>query len=73
MQRTIDRIEDGAAVCFGSDGMTTLVPMSSLPEDAREGDVIEEVGGRYIIRREDTDRRRETVSRLLEKIKHKQE
>lgn len=38
----IDRIVNGLAVCEGRNGGQVKLPLSALPEGAREGDVIRE-------------------------------
>ncbi len=58
----IDRFEDDFAVCEIDGGMVDI-KRSLLPSDAREGSIITEKGGRYVI---DTAAENERRNRLFD-------
>lgn len=66
---SIDRIEDGYAVCVGEDGVSRKIALSLLPEGIREGDVLRAEGEQYILDRSETRRRRSKNAALQNKIK----
>lgn len=65
MMLTVDRFEDGFALCE-SDDMLKRIPISLIDPDVCEGDAIF-VGddGLYHLDREETDKRRANIRKLL--------
>lgn len=65
----IDRFEAGCAVCeHGEDYV--LIDKASIPNNAREGDVlVVDKSGRYIIDEMETGLRRARIRRMMEKLK----
>ena len=61
MQYTIDRIEEGLAVCEGADGSSLHVRAAALPEGAREGSILSFADGQWMLLQEETDRVREEL------------
>jgi hypothetical protein len=61
---TIDRFEDGHAVLL-VEGREKVVPRSTLPMNAREGDVLDLVSGR--VDTAETERRREEIRATRER------
>lgn len=60
----IERFENDTAVIETQDGCVNI-PRSSLPTDAREGDVIAETGdGRYVTDSDMTEKRRREMADL---------
>ena len=65
MKLIIDRIENEAAVCETEDGGFERVPLSLLPEGAREGDVILEEEGIFRPLPGETEARRRRMTGKL--------
>ena len=63
---TIDRIEEGIAVCEREDG--SFIRLPALPGWA-EGDVLAETDGGYAVDEAETQARREAARRKSRKIK----
>lgn len=66
---SIDRIEDGYAVCIGEDGESRKIALPLLPKGVREGDVLRAEGEKYLLDRSETRRRRSKNAALQNKIK----
>lgn len=64
----IDRFEGEYAVLETESGMKN-VPREMLPEEAREGDVLEVKDGVYIINKKAVAERRSTMRKKLKKMK----
>ena len=72
MKITIDRFENGSAVCECGDGGFRRVPVSDLPEGAREGSVLLFVQGKYsFCGREERERRSRMEDKLAAILKKK--
>lgn len=72
MKITIDRFENGYAVCECGDGGFRRVPVSDLPEGAREGSVLLFVQGKYsLCGREERERRSRMEDKLAAILKKK--
>lgn len=67
-QYAIDRLEGRVAVCEDEDGKLSEIPRASLPEDAKEGDVLAFCDGHYVIDRQSTERRRLKNAGLQKKL-----
>ena len=65
---TVDRIEDGLAVCEGPDRQMRALPLEMLPEGVREGDCLIEEDGRYLLDPEETQSRRAANLALLREL-----
>lgn len=66
MMYCIDRFEETYAVCEDDIGVMHDIPISELPKDSREGDVIfKNSVGVFEKNAEETQRRRDEVLRLL--------
>ena len=61
----IDRLEEGFAVCQDEAEEQLLIPLEQLPENAKEGDVLQEEDGYFSISKEETDARRARMRRKL--------
>lgn len=62
MKYTIDRIEEGIAVCEDSNGNHINIQLSLLPENVKEGDVISAGDSGFAVCREETDERRKQMA-----------
>lgn len=65
---SIDRIENGIAVCEDNKRKRVEIPLSQIDGSPKEGDVIDEVNGRYVIDQKETTKRRAAVFRLQQKL-----
>lgn len=68
MQYVIDRIEDGIAVLEKDDGSHLELKCDILPENAKEGSVLDFVDGEYIINKKAEDDRRAEILALQKKL-----
>lgn len=64
----IDRIDDGIAVLETDNGMQTI-PAEQLPEQARDGDVLQQTETGYEIDAAATEARRQKIRNLLQNRK----
>ncbi len=60
---SVDRIENGIAVCEKSDMTTVELPLSQLPEKVREGSVLKHENGVYSL---DEDEEINRKNRIIE-------
>lgn len=61
---TIDRLEEGLAVCEQEDGSFIHIPLEQIRGEAREGDIlVEEASGLFRVDEAATRARREKMSR----------
>ncbi|MCM1115177.1 MAG: DUF3006 domain-containing protein [Clostridium sp.] len=59
----VDRIENGIAVCEIADGKTIDVPVTALPADIKEGDVIT-----LSYNAEEAAKRKERINNLMNRL-----
>lgn len=59
----VDRIEEDIAICEEND-KTVFIPIASLPQDIKEGDILTLSENGYIICKKDTDERRKKLFEL---------
>lgn len=64
MRYSVDRIENGKAVCEDEKQNIINIEMSLLPDGVREGDILEVADGKFAIRRNDTEIRRKQMADL---------
>ena len=65
MRWIIDRLEDALAMCEDENGEITPISRKKIPAEAREGDILREEDGSFILSPQETeDRRREMKKRL---------
>ena len=66
---SIDRFEEGFAICVGPQGEWEKIPRRNLPEQCREGDCIYfDKNGKIFIDVEETNRRRQRIKELLNRL-----
>ena len=69
MQWIIDRFEGDFAVCECADRTQMQdIPRHLIPPDAREGTVLTEIDGQYVIDLEATAARTERISHLMDSL-----
>jgi Protein of unknown function (DUF3006). len=68
MKGIIDRFEGDYAVVEFEEKKMKDIPRSELTADAKEGDVIVLVGGRYRVDTEETQRRKAEITKLTENM-----
>lgn len=64
MKGVIDRFEGEFAVVEGEDRVKVEIPRNIIPKEAKEGDSILQIGGKYIIDEGETQRRRVEIEVL---------
>lgn len=71
MKYTVDRIEEGIAVCDDGGGNRINIQLSFLPENVKEGDLLGVENGNFIVLSDETVKRRKEIyakqSRILKK------
>lgn len=65
MKYIIDRLEEGLAICETELRKRISVPVSHLPKEVKEGDVLREEEGRFFLDSEETDKRRREMKKKL--------
>ena len=70
MRWIIDRLEDALAMCEDENGEIAPISRKKIPAEAREGDILREEDGSFILSPQETeDRRREMKKRLMNLFK----
>ena len=62
MKYSVDRIEEGFAVCEDENGKTVNIETDKLPEGVKEGDLISVDNGEAVILAEETEARRKKLA-----------
>jgi len=65
MKYIIDRLEEGIAVCENELKKLISIPKDQLPDGSKEGDVLEELEGRFSRSDEETEARRKEMRKKL--------
>ncbi|WP_314724952.1 DUF3006 domain-containing protein [Enterocloster bolteae] len=65
MKYIIDRLEEGLAICETELRKRISVPVSHLPKEVKEGDVLREEEGRFFLDSEETNKRRREMKKKL--------
>lgn len=71
MAWSLDRIEEDLAVLIGDDEEQVNVPLDQLPDGAKAGDCFTVSDGRYVFDLQETESRRDRISRLEELLRSK--
>lgn len=66
MRVIIDRFEGNFAVCEGEGRKMLDIERSRLPKEAAEGDVLVIEGDSIVIDREETEKRKKEIEKLME-------
>lgn len=61
---SIDRFEGEFAVCISDDGESVKILISQLPENAKEGSIIEKIGERFKLNDTTTQSRIDKIKKL---------
>ena len=64
MKYSVDRIENGIAVCEDGEQNVINIELSLLPDGVREGDIIETTEKGFAVRRNETDERRKKLAEM---------
>ena len=64
MKYSLDRIEGEYAVLIDENGLPENVPLSLLPKEAKEGSMLENTEGGYLLDAEETNERRKKLFEL---------
>lgn len=62
LKYSVDRIEEGFAVCEDENGKTVNIEKEKLPENVKEGDLISIDNGEAVILTEETEERRKKLA-----------
>ena len=65
MKYIIDRLEEGIAVCENELKKLISIPRDQLPDGSKEGDVLEELEGRFSRSDQETEARRKAIRKKL--------
>jgi hypothetical protein len=71
-QLTVDKIENGLAVCETEEGLIDI-PLAHIKGAVREGDILRaaENGAGYLVAKEETELRRAALQERFERLKAK--
>ena len=64
----VDRIEGAYVVCEKEDKTFVDIEKAMFPIDVKAGDVVYEENGRYLIDTEQTEKRSETIRKLMDSL-----
>lgn len=64
----IDHFEGDLAVCETEDGTTIDIEKNKLPKDAEVGDVIILENGQYHVAKQETEKRRKEIEKLMDEL-----
>ena len=65
---TVDRIEGDKVVAECENGDMATFERSALPKNIKEGDVLNFVSGSCYLNKEETERRRKRIKKLMESL-----
>lgn len=65
MYYTIDRIEENIVVCEAPDQSLIRLPLSKLPSDLKEGDVLKKNGETFLLDIQATEKRKKLMRKKL--------
>lgn len=68
---SFDRREGDLAVLVDSDGVSHPVPLTALPQEAREGQLLRKTATGYMVDADATDARRSRVLELQRRLRKK--
>ena len=68
MKYSIDRIEENIALCEDDDGNVLKLNVDELPQEIREGDIIEKTENGFVIDADETQLRRKKMAELQRNI-----
>ena len=68
MKYSVDRIEEKIAICEDDDGNVLKLNVDELPQEIREGDIIEKKENGFVIDADETQLRRKNMAELQRTI-----
>lgn len=68
MKYSVDRIEENIAICEDDDGNVLKLSADELPQEIREGDIIEKTENGFVIDADETQLRRKKMAELQRNI-----
>ncbi|MCT4620979.1 MAG: DUF3006 domain-containing protein [Marinisporobacter sp.] len=68
MYMIIDRFEENLVVCEREDGKIVNIERSTIPQDAKEGDVLVLDGNRIFIDQEETLKRKKKIEKIMKDL-----
>ena len=71
MKGTVDRIEESFAVCEMEGRIMQNIPLSAFSEKPKDGDIFDYENGTAILKPAETEKRKEEIQSLFERLKKK--
>lgn len=68
MRLIVDRFEGNFAICEAEDKTMVNIDRSRLPLTVKEGDIVIETNTGFVIDKNETDKRRERISKLMKDL-----
>lgn len=68
MMYSIDRVEGIFAIAQSDNGDNIKIDKKDLPDNIKEGDIIEKIDGLYYVNKTETEKRRKENAELLKKL-----
>lgn len=68
MRYTIDRFEEEFAICEDEEQRMVSIPLSRLPEHIKEGDILDEQEGNFLLDPEASALRRQAMDQKLKDL-----
>lgn len=65
---SIERIERDNAVLIDDNGNKTVVSISNLPKEIKEGNILKSVNGEFVLDSSEEKKRRKNISSLQKKL-----
>lgn len=65
---SIERIERDNAVLIDDNGNKTVVSISNLPKEIKEGNILKSVNGEFVLDSNEEKKRRKNISSLQKKL-----
>lgn len=65
MKYTIDRFEENLAICETENQEWLSIPICKIPRQAKEGDILVEDHGNYLLDTQETEQRRERIRKKM--------
>ncbi|MEG1027507.1 MAG: DUF3006 domain-containing protein [Oscillospiraceae bacterium] len=65
---SVDRIENNILICYDDNDNKKEIPLSQCQIDVKEGDIIEYIDGKYIVNKQETQKRKDYIYNLSESL-----
>lgn len=68
MRYSVERIEENIVVCEADDGSVLKLKLYELPQEIREGDIIDQTGNGFVVNSAETESRRKKMAEMQRNI-----